>query len=141
MKAKHIFKIFTIMMMLVLTIFTTGCESQKEKYTKASYDYINYYEKVDEEIKVLWDKIAINEERKQNVKETIELCEKAVKICENYEKDTKEKLEKMEKIAKGNPELERDVRLKRKENDKRVKGAKGLKAMFESDMKALKKQK
>ena len=40
MKIKHIFKIFTIMMMLALTIFTTGCESQKEKYTKASYDYI-----------------------------------------------------------------------------------------------------
>ena len=42
MKTKKIFKIFTIITMLMLAIFTTGCESQQEKYTKASNELAEY---------------------------------------------------------------------------------------------------
>ena len=136
MKIKHIFKIFTIMMMLALTIFTTGCESQKEKYTKASYDLLNYDREFAKENNFIWTEFAKNKISKE---EKIKLAEKNIKMLENYEKDTKEKLEKMEKIAKGNPELEYDVRLKKEDIDRKVKSHKKAKPMWEETIQNLKK--
>ena len=135
MKIKHIFKIFTIMMMLALTIFTTGCESQKEKYTKASYDLLNYDREFAKEDNFIWGEFAKNKISKE---EKIKLAEKNIKMLENYEKDTKEKLEKMEKIAKGNPELEYDVRLKKEDIDRKVKSHKKVKPMWEKTIQNLK---
>ena len=83
MKIKHIFKIFTIMMMLVLTIFTSGCESQQEKYTKASYDLLNYDKAFAKENNFIWTEFAKNKISKE---EKIKLAEKNIKCLKTTKK-------------------------------------------------------
>ena len=107
MKTKHIFKIFTIITMLMLAIFTTGCESQQEKYIKASNEIATFKKEWYQNSEAKADKIMAK--KTNNNAETIEKCKKYLK---QYEKTMKEKLENLQKIAKGNPELEKDVRLK-----------------------------
>ena len=107
MKTKHIFKIFTIITMLMLAIFTTGCESQQEKYIKASNEIATFKKEWYQNSEAKADKIMAI--KTNNNAEKIEKCKKYLK---QYEKTMKEKLENLQKIAKGNPELEKDVRLK-----------------------------
>ena len=114
MKTKHIFKIFTIITMLMLAIFTTGCESQQEKYIKASNEIATFKKEWYQNSEAKADKIMAI--KTNNNAEKIEKCKKYLKQydedCKQYEKTMKEKLENLQKIAKGNPELEKDVRLK-----------------------------
>lgn len=124
MKTKKIFKIFTIITMLMLAIFTTGCESQQEKYTKASNELAEYEVKFMENLKAKSDKNIkeLEELQKSNIDKTLaerhgaELLDKQVDIMDKsfdeYLKNVKERLENLQKIAKGNPELEKDVQNK-----------------------------
>ena len=111
MKTKKIFKIFTIITMLMLAIFTTGCESQQEKYSKASNDLIVYVAKTKEELNAITNKIEKNE-KNTNQKEGIEPTKEYIRKADEFEKNLKEKVENLQKIAKGNPQLENDIRLK-----------------------------
>ena len=140
MKIKHIFKIFTIMMMLALTIFTTGCESQQdkqEKYTKACIELEEYHKKVNKDYYKLVDKLIVTKDKEKR----IELIKQQIEICKNYEKDINNTLEKMQKMATGNPELEKDIREKRIEYHKTLKNInktkedlqKGLKKAYNVD--------
>ena len=125
MKTKHIFKIFTIIMMLMLAIFTTGCESQQEKYTKASNELATYEKEKGEYFFNAINKIdEIMKDKTNGTKQLKELAKLYKEVKNNineYEKITKEKLENLQKIAKGNPELEKDVHIKWEENNKKTK--------------------
>ena len=117
MKTKKIFKIFTIITMLMLAIFTTGCESQQEKYTRACNDLASYETKFAEEIFSYKDVLQKND----NEKEKIEVSKKIIEKANKYEKDTREKIENIQKIARGNPELEKDARLKAESTNQKIK--------------------
>lgn len=119
MKTKHIFKIFTIIIMVMLAIFTTGCESQQEKYTKASNELADYERKYAEDIGVKLDKINEEWKKSNDVKKFDELGDLAIRSIDEFEKNKKEKLENLQKIAKGDPELEKDVRIKWDEFNKK----------------------
>ena len=105
MKTKKIFKIFTIITMLMLAIFTTGCESQQDKYIKASNELGKY--------QTQWLKEFLSEvdkgKKSKDLKTEVEIAEKLINSFDTYQKTTKEKLENLQKIAKGNPELEKDI--------------------------------
>lgn len=134
MKIKHIFKIFTIMMMLALTIFTTGCESQQEKqekYTKACIELEEYHKKVDKDYFKLVDKLIVTKDKEKRV----ELLKQEVELCKNYEKYINNTLEKMQKIATGNPELEKDIREKRIEYHKAIQSMNRLKGKLQKGLK------
>ena len=125
MKTKHIFKIFTIITMLMLAIFTTGCESQQDKYIKASNELANYEK---EQTKIAYDKLNKAKEniyktknKNEKIKIFNETWKEVEKDIDNLEKNTKEKLENLQKIAKGNPELEKDVLLKWEDFNKKSK--------------------
>lgn len=144
MKTKHIFKILTIVMMLVLTIFITGCESQQEKYTKASNELANYDRQTLQNVMNI-----INEHEKtlntsKNDTERRQLLLNQMnefeKLINEYEKNIDEKMENLQKIAKGNSELETDVRQKFKlYNEKKMKAA-IMKAEFKNIEKMLKEK-
>ena len=144
MKTKHIFKIFTIIMMLMLAIFTTGCESQQEKYTKASNELATYekeqtklfYEKLNK----MDNKIAQTKNRNEKVKIINELYKDVTEDVENLEKNTKEKLENLQKIAKGNPELEKDIRLKWEEYNMKSKNRVAIKNKLDNLIKSIQKR-
>ncbi|MBR1721767.1 MAG: hypothetical protein IJ727_04685 [Treponema sp.] len=119
MKMKHIFKLFTIVMMLMLAIFTTGCESQQEKYTKASNELATYEIKWFENFKAEHARInakldKLKEEGKTGPDPKLldEMQDVFHKTIDEYDKNVKERLENLQKIAKGDPELEKDVRNK-----------------------------
>ena len=143
MKTKNIFKLFTIIMMLMLAIFTTGCESQQEKYTKASNELATYekeqtklfYEKLNK----MDNKIAQTKNKTEKVKIINEMCKDAFKDVENFEKNTKERLENLQKIAKGDTELEKDVRLKWEEFNKKSKNRVMMKNKLDNFIKDLQK--
>ena len=143
MKTKNIFKLFTIIMMLMLAIFTTGCESQQEKYTKASNELATYekeqtklfYEKLDK----MDNKIAQTKNKTEKIKILNEMWKEATKDVDNFEKNTKEKLENLQKIAKGDPELEKDVRLKWEEFNKKSKNRVMMKNKLDNFIKDLQK--
>ncbi len=116
MKTKSIFKIFTIIMMLMLSIFTTGCESQQEKYTKACNDIATYQREFAQKIV---DKVNKYDSEVKN-KESLEKMVKEInELFDTYEKTLNDKMENLQKIAKGNPELEKDVRIKWDEFNKK----------------------
>lgn len=143
MKTKHIFKLFTIITMLMLAIFTTGCESQQEKYTKASNELATYekeqtklfYEKLNK----MDNKIAQTKNKTEKVKIINEMCKDAFKDIDNLEKNTKERLENLQKIAKGDTELEKDVRLKWEEFNKKSKNRVMMKNKLDNFIKDLQK--
>lgn len=115
MKTKHIFKILTIMMMLVLTVFTTGCESQAEKYDKASDEITTYVTQTYKELDEMSNKIAHGDDKRLSIetrKEIAKLPEKYIEKADNYEKNIKIKLRNLREIAKGDAGLERDAQLK-----------------------------
>ena len=118
MKTKKIFKIFTVITMLMLAIFTTGCESQQEKYTRACNDLASYETKFGEEIFKLAN---IGESSNMSEKEKVELGKKILEKANKYEKDTREKIENIQKIARGNPELEKDAHLKAESTNQKIK--------------------
>ena len=126
MKTKNIFKLFTIIMMLMLTIFTTGCESQQEKYTKASNELAAFEKERAEYFfnsKNRFDEISNSKTSEtKKIEQGLKLCEEMMKNIEEYEKGLKEKLENLQKIAKGNAELEKDIRLKWEDYNKNTKG-------------------
>ena len=113
MKTKKIFKIFTIITMLMLAIFTTGCESQQDKYIKASNELGNYQKQF---LETTLNKL--DNAKKIN---NLEVVEDVIKSLDTYQKTTKEKLENLQKIAKGNSELEKDIRLKWQEFNQKEK--------------------
>ena len=126
MKTKHIFKIFTIIMILMLAIFTTGCESQQEKYTKASNELAAFEKEKAEYFfnsKNKFDEILNSKTSETNkIEQCIKLLGELHKDIDMYEKESKEKLENLQKIAKGNAELEKDIRLKWEDYNKNTKG-------------------
>ncbi|MBR1721768.1 MAG: hypothetical protein IJ727_04690 [Treponema sp.] len=117
MKTKKIFKIFTIITMLMLAIFTTGCESQQDKYIKASNELGSYQKQF---LETTLNKLD-NAKKLNNLEEQIKIVEDTIKSLDTYQKTTKEKLENLQKIAKGNSELEKDVRLKWEEFNQKEK--------------------
>lgn len=130
MKTKKIFKIFTIITMLMLAIFTTGCESQQEKYTKACNEMALYERQALEENFTKASKA----EKTNNKKIMLETAEEMFKNFETYEKTMREKLENLQKIAKGNPELEKDVRLKWEEFNIRMNSIVQLKTELKNEL-------
>lgn len=134
MKIKHIFKIFTIMMMLALTVFTAGCESQQEKqekYTKACIELEENHKKINKDYFEMVDKLTVTKDKEKR----IEIIKKQIEAYEKYEKNTNEKLEKMQKTATGNPELEKDIREKRIYYHKVMKGTNRTKEMLKEGLK------
>ena len=106
MKTKHIFKIFTIIIMVMLAIFTTGCESQQEKYTKASNELADYERKYAENISVKLDKINEEWKKSNDVKKFDELGDLAIRSIDEFAKKKKEKLENLQNLGTGNTERE-----------------------------------
>lgn len=93
-------KTITIVTMLLLTIFTAGCESQQEKFDKAEQKLINK------------EQVAINAIN-LNVRNN-EHPQKNINIIRTSIKDMEPMVIELEKIAKGDKELEKRAEMRRK---------------------------
>lgn len=140
MKTKHIFKTITIIMMLVLTVFTTGCESQQEKYTRVSNELDAYKIKTVQNIKATLDKLELEGRKSNDTKKLDEMVDFVIGTLDEAEKHEKECLENLQKIAKGDPELEKDVRKKWDEFNKKRQQLPAFKEFYKNFAKQAKQQ-
>lgn len=91
-----IFKITTIIMILAISMFTLGCESQEEKFDRAAQKYINMEQKIINTV--------------NSASQTPEGAKKVLKAIEAYRTESEPLLKEMDKIAKGNPKLEEKMK-------------------------------
>ena len=111
MKTNKIYKLFTILLILVVTMFSFGCgKSQEEQFTSIYDETAKMYDEFGNTIrKIENDNIDVKTMHKKVKKEVYE-----------YDEKFKKQLEKLEKLAKGNAKLE--------------KGYKGIKYLIDSTM-------
>ena len=111
MKTNKIYKLFTILLILVVTMFSFGCgKSQEEQFTNIYDETAKMYDEFGNTIrKIENDNIDVKTMHKKVKKEVYE-----------YDEKFKKQLEKLEKLAKGNAKLE--------------KGYKGIKYLIDSTM-------
>ena len=113
---KKAFKIITILTMLLLTVFASGCgKSQEEKYTEARNEFVTLQEQFTN------DFYKIANKPKPTKQERAKNDEEYFNLINNFEKEADKKLQNMAEIAKGKLELTKDLtQLKQeyKENNK-----------------------
>lgn len=108
MKTNKIYKVITIIIILVISMFTFGCgETQEEKFNKLEKQYTEIFKtKGDEIIKTSKSDLSNRE-----------IWEKCEQIVNNIKKETNPIIKEMEKVSKGNEKLEkRALIIKRKYN-------------------------
>lgn len=111
------YKMIVVMMMIMATVLTTGCESQAEKqakFDKLEQHYINRELQMVNEI---------------NAADKVNQIQKEFDIWENGIKELEQVTNEMEKIAKGNKEMEAKVAEKRKKLEVDKKDLPKLKAL------------
>ena len=108
MKTNKIYKVITIIMILVISIFTFGCgETQEEKYSKLEKKYTITFSANAEKIGKL-------DNEKLTPKQ---MWIKMEEIIDNTKKETEPILKEMEKTAKGNEKLEKKTKFYKKRYD------------------------
>ena len=101
---KKAFKIITILTMLLLTVFASGCDkSQEEKYTEARNEFVALQEQFTK------DFYKIANKPKPTKQERAKNDEEYFNLINNFEKEADKKLQNMAEIAKGKLELTKDL--------------------------------
>ena len=111
MKTNKIYKLFTIMLIIVITMFSFGCgKSQEEQFNNIYDETAKMYDNFGNTIRKI---------ESENIDQKT-MHKKVKKEVYEYDEKFKKQLEKLEKLAKGNAKLE--------------KGYKGIKYLIDSTM-------
>lgn len=111
MKTNKIYKLFTILLILVITMFSFGCEkSQEEQFTSIYNETAKMYDDFGNTIRKI---------ENENI-DVLTMHKKVKKEVNEYDEKFNKQLEKLEKLSKGNAKLE--------------KGYKGIKYLIDNTM-------
>lgn len=111
MKTNKIYKLFTILLILVVTMFSFGCgKSQQEQFDK----------EFKETLKIATDlNNSLNKIENENI-DAITMHKKIKKVVYEYDEKLNKQYEKLEKITKGNEKLEKTYKNFKKFHDENM---------------------